>query len=79
MTIQTCNTPKIGKYMHNKNTIQMENRVIGVEVYCGNINTLFIYYTDDLVSGGANIMIEIQREGKYVYHLNFYNILVLNL
>ena len=40
----------------------MVSRVIGVEVYCGPINTVFLYTTDNMVSGGSNIMIEIQRQ-----------------
>jgi hypothetical protein len=77
MTIQTCNTPKVGKNRQSKGIVQMENRVIGVEVYCGNINTVFVYYTDDMVSGGANIMIEIQRQGKKL--IIYFNINIILL
>jgi hypothetical protein len=38
------------------------NRLIGVKVVCGPIDTHFLYSTDDLVSGGANIMIEVMRQ-----------------
>ena len=36
-------------------------RVIGVEVVCGNISGKLIYYTDNLVGGGTNVMIEVLR------------------
>ena len=62
MTIMTCNTPKVGKKRHSTAKSQIESRVIGVEVYCGPVQTVFLYYTDNMVSGGANVMIEIQRQ-----------------
>jgi hypothetical protein len=62
MTIQTCNTPKVGKNRHSTAKSQIESRCIGVEVYCGPVQTVFIYVTDNMVSGGSNIMIEIQRQ-----------------
>jgi hypothetical protein len=33
-----------------------------LEAYCGPISTVFLYITDNMVSGGSNIMIEIQRQ-----------------
>jgi hypothetical protein len=64
MTIMSCNTPKFGKHHHSagSQTNVVESRVIGVEVYCGPVNTVFLYYTDNMISGGANIMIEVQRQ-----------------
>lgn len=44
-------------------TKRLGNRVIGVIVTCGVIDTRFIYSLNDLISGGANIMIEIVRQG----------------
>lgn len=38
------------------------SRIIGVQVVCGPIDEFFVYYVDDLVSKGANIMIEVQRQ-----------------
>jgi len=58
----TTETPKVGKDRHSKGTQTMESRVIGVEVFCGTIETTFLYFTDNMVSGGANIMIEVQRQ-----------------
>ena len=34
----------------------------GVEVVCGPIQGVFLYYTDNFNSSGANIMIEVQRQ-----------------
>ena len=33
-----------------------------MQVVCGPINGTLLYYTDEFVGGGANIMIEIQRQ-----------------
>ena len=37
----------------------MENRIIRVEVVCGNIDTIFLYSVDNLICSGANVMIEV--------------------
>jgi hypothetical protein len=37
------------------------------EVVCGPIHKFFVYYTDNLVSKGANVMIEAQRRGDELY------------
>lgn len=62
MTVMTTETPVVGKDRHSKGIETMESRVIGVEVFCGSIETIFIYFTDNLVSSGANIMVEVQRQ-----------------
>lgn len=61
MTVYTTNTPKFKA--NSKNTTVIETRVIGVEVICGTIETTFLYLLDATVNGGANIMIEVQRQG----------------
>jgi hypothetical protein len=33
-----------------------------VEVVCGPVDAIFLYHTDDMIIGGANCMIEIQRQ-----------------
>jgi hypothetical protein len=58
----TCNTPKFGKARHSTAKAQIDSRCIGVEVYCGPVQTVFLYFTDNMISGGSNIMIEIQRQ-----------------
>ena len=64
MTSMSGNTPKIGKNHHSSpKSTYMVSRVIGVEVVCGPIDTVFLYLTDNMVSSGANIMIEVQRQG----------------
>lgn len=64
MTNMTCATPKVGVKRHSHAGKQIDSRVIGVEVICGSIETVFLYYTDNLVSGGANIMIEVIRQAQ---------------
>jgi hypothetical protein len=57
-------TPRWGINAHGARfKTQFKSRVIGVEVVCGPIHKFFTYYTDNLVAKGANIMIEVQRQG----------------
>ena len=45
------------------NEKKIQNRTIGVELYCGPIKTILLYHTDEFSMGhGANIMIEVQRQ-----------------
>ena len=60
MTQYTCQTPKFRKVSKGDKTI--ETRIVGIEVVCGPINTVLVYRTDELVSGGANITIEMTRQ-----------------
>lgn len=53
MTIYMTNTPKLSKSNTKETVKTIESRIIGVEVICGDINTMFLYYTDDMVSGGS--------------------------
>ena len=55
-------TPKVGSARQSKVNDTITNRIIGVEVYCGPVKTVFIYNTDQLVRKGANVMIEIMRQ-----------------
>jgi len=63
MTIFAGKTPKYGKRLSKKDTSHFENRVFGLEVYCGPISGEILFHTDELVRGGANLVIEIQRRG----------------
>jgi len=57
------NTPFKG-YRHTKGDINhITSRIIGVEVHCGSIHGTFLYYTDNLLGGGSNIVIEVTRQG----------------
>ena len=67
MTELTGNTPKLGASRRSKVDHIIANRVIGVEVYCGPINTVFLYNTDQMVGKEANIMIEVVRQCKNNY------------
>lgn len=44
------------------NAAHVSSRVIGVQVACGPINGTLLYYYDNFGVGGANIMIEVQRQ-----------------
>jgi len=46
----------------NKSMDKISNRVFGVEVTCGSIDTIFLYHCDQFIFGGANTLIEIQRQ-----------------
>jgi hypothetical protein len=67
MTEMKGQTPKIGSVRTTKVDHVIANRIIGVEVYCGPINTVFLYNTDQMVGKGANIMIEIMRQGLFSF------------
>jgi len=69
MTELTGNTPKIGGVRTSKVDHVIANRVIGVEVYCGPINTVFLYNTDQMVGKGANTMVEVVRQGKHLFEM----------
>jgi hypothetical protein len=56
------NTPKKGSRHSKGDTNHITSRVIGVEVHCGPIHGTMLYYTDNLTSGGANIIIEVMRQ-----------------
>ena len=63
MTQYTTRSPKFASSSNF-----LESRVIGVEAYCGNtIKTNFIYRTDSLVGGGANLMVEVLRQVSYSF------------
>lgn len=74
MTVYTCRTPKFPSESKGDNFI--ESRIIGIEVYCGPIKTVFVYRTSAMVGGGANIMVEVIRQalidlGTLIYSRNF--------
>lgn len=60
MTQFTCLTPRFKKVSKGDKVI--ESRIVGIEVYCGPIKTVFVYRTGAMVGGGANIMIELMRQ-----------------
>ena len=66
MTIYTTNTPKMfQKNSKGEPLKKIQSRMVGMEVVCGDISTMFMYYTDNLVRGGSNIILEITRQGLY--------------
>lgn len=52
--------PKLQKERSNP-IPQMENRLIGARIVCGPIDTYIAICTNDLIPGGANVMIEATR------------------
>ena len=52
--------PKMLKERSNQ-IPQMENRLIGARIVCGPIDTYIAICTNDLIPGGANVMIECTR------------------
>ncbi len=62
MTLQTGNTPKVGDYRSSKISAQIANRLFGVQVICGPLNFMMYISVDNMISGGANLAIEIQRK-----------------
>ena len=59
MTELTENTPKIGGVRRSKVDHVIANKIIGIEVYFGPINTVSLNNKD------ANTMIEVVRQGKH--------------
>lgn len=64
MTVYAGRTPKYGMRAGKRDVAFFENRVFGVEVYCGCIQGEILIHTDALVRGGANFIIEVQRRRK---------------
>ena len=63
MTKYATQTPKYARKRGKKETAYFENRVFGVEVYCGPIAGEILVHADELVRGGANFTIEVHRLG----------------
>lgn len=59
-TVYTCQTPKFPHVSKGDKVI--ETRIVGIEVVCGPIKTVLVYRTDELISGVANITIEMTRQ-----------------
>lgn len=64
MTCVKGDTPHRG--MENvEDPNHITSRLFGAEVHCGHIHETFLYYVDNLASGGANVVVEIIRQGKF--------------
>ena len=61
MTESTGSTPKVGRDRHSKPSKQIKNRLFTVQVICGDLNYYMNLSVDQLMPGGANLAIEIQR------------------
>lgn len=62
MTESMGSTPKIGSTRHSKPGKQIKNRLFTVQVICGAACQFYMNISvDQLIAGGANLSIEIQR------------------
>ena len=61
MTSSRGNTPKEGVHRRSKPGKTILNRVFGTEVVCGPLEFTMYTSVDQMVMGGANLAIEVQR------------------
>ena len=61
MTVITCNTPRWMKGRNFAVSHVFENRNIGARLICGPIDRYISINTDDLIPGGANVLVEVSR------------------
>ena len=73
MTKWAGHTPKYRQRLSKKETAFFENRVFGVEIHCGPISGEILIHTNDLVRGGANFVIEVQRRGTIIITLSIFH------
>ena len=73
MTKWAGHTPKYRQRLSKKETAFFENRVFGVEIHCGPISGEILIHTNDLVRGGANFVIEVQRRGTIIIILSIFH------
>jgi hypothetical protein len=58
---QSAERDNVEALKHQAEHTFFPNRCMGVEVICGPINTVFLYYTDDFIKKGSNLMVEVMR------------------
>jgi hypothetical protein len=61
MTSSRGNTPKAGVKFHSKPGKTILNRVFGTQIICGPVSFMMYSSVNQMVMGGANLAIEIQR------------------
>jgi hypothetical protein len=61
----TGDTPYKGARKKKGDNSKITSRIIGVEVHCGPVHGTILYYVDNLVAGGANLIIELTRQCTY--------------
>jgi hypothetical protein len=73
MTSYAGRTPKYGRRTGKADgAASFENRVFGVEVYCGPVEGEILIHTDELVRGGANFIVEVQRTGINIVNIVYF-------
>ena len=62
-SVWTGNTPKFGKKGDRQTKMQtgIENRNIGVRIVCGPIDEYISVCTNNLIPGGANVLVEVTK------------------
>jgi hypothetical protein len=60
-SVWTGNTPKYSKDRLSKVDCCIENRNIGVRMVCGPIDEYIAVCTDNLIPGGANVLVEVVK------------------
>jgi hypothetical protein len=63
------NSPFNGLSNKKSDTDVITSRLFGAEVHCGPVHGTFFYYTDDMMSGGGNLVAQIMREGIHALHV----------
>jgi hypothetical protein len=61
MTVITCNTPRWRKGRKVVVPHVFENRNIGARLICGPVDKYISINTNDLIPGGANVLVEVTR------------------
>lgn len=62
MTSYRGDTPKEGAGRHSKAGTCITSRIFGCQIICGTIDFMCYVIVDQLIPGGANLAIEVQRK-----------------
>jgi hypothetical protein len=60
-SVWTGNSPKFQKVRNSKQSNNVENRNFGCRIVCGTIDEYISICTNNLIPGGANVMVEVVR------------------
>jgi hypothetical protein len=60
-SVWTGNSPKFQKVRNSKQNTHIENRNFGCRIVCGPIDEYISVCTNNLIPGGANVMVEVVR------------------
>ena len=57
-------TPWKGYRKSKGDSHHITSRIVGVEVHCGPVHGTILYYANNMVAGGSNLIIAITRQGE---------------